>query len=73
MKVNTKFLNNLISEISTDQMMEHLQEFSRWKKLAGTTEEAQSLNYIRGVLNSYGLKTTLLYHAEIETFTLFTE
>lgn len=62
MKVNTKFLNNLISEISTDQMMEHLQEFSRWKKLAGTTEEAQSLNYIRGVLNSYGLKTTLLYH-----------
>ena len=62
MKVNTKFLNNLVSEISTDQMMEHLQEFSRWKKLAGTTEEAQSLNYIRGVLNSYGLKTTLLYH-----------
>ena len=62
MKVDTKFLNNLISEISTDQMMEHLQEFSRWKKLAGTTEEAQSLNYIRGVLNSYGLKTTLLYH-----------
>lgn len=62
MKINTEFLNNLISQISTDQMMEHLQEFSRWKKLAGTKEEAQSLNYIRGVLDSYGLTTTLLYH-----------
>ena len=62
MNLNTEFLNNLISDISTDQMMTHLQEFSRWKKLAGSTDEAQSLNYIRNILDSYGLKTTLLFH-----------
>jgi len=41
MNLNTDFLNNLVSGISTDRMMEHLQEFSRWKKLAGSTDEAQ--------------------------------
>jgi hypothetical protein len=62
MNLNTDFLNNLVSGISTDRMMEHLQEFSRWKKLAGSTDEAQSLKYIRSVLDRYGLRTTLLFH-----------
>ncbi|MCY0093760.1 M28 family metallopeptidase [Hoeflea ulvae] len=62
MQVNSKFLSELVSGISADKMMEHLQEFSRWQKLAGSDGEARSLGYVRKVLDGYGLSTTLLMH-----------
>ena len=62
MNVKTDFLSRLASDIAVEPMMKHLTEFSRWQKLAGTVEEATSLEYVRQQLDEYGLKTTLLHH-----------
>lgn len=53
---------DFVSEIEIEPMMAHLAEFSRWQKLAGTAEEATSLEYVRRQLDSYGLSTTILHH-----------
>lgn len=43
-------------------MMHHLTHIAQYVKLSGTREEAESLAYIRQVLDGYGYATTLLEH-----------
>lgn len=62
MNLKNDLLSRLASDISAEPMMAHLAEFSRWQKLAGSEEEATSLNYVRQQLDAYGLETTLLHH-----------
>lgn len=62
MSTNKDFLNDLLSGVSVDPMMDHLVNFGRWQKLAGSTDEANSLKYVRSTLDGYGLETTLLHH-----------
>ena len=43
-------------------MMGHLGQLARWVKLSGTAEEAESLRYLRAVLDGDGYRTTWLEH-----------
>ena len=43
-------------------MMRHLTRLAQYVKLSGSSEEAESLAYIRHVMDSYGYATTLLEH-----------
>lgn len=43
-------------------MMRHLTHIARYVKLSGTAEEAESLAYIRRVIDGYGYATTLIEH-----------
>ncbi|WP_207538285.1 M28 family peptidase [Sabulicella rubraurantiaca] len=43
-------------------MMRHLTHIARYVKLSGTAEEAESLAYIRRVMDGYGFATTLVEH-----------
>jgi hypothetical protein len=43
-------------------MMRHLGQLARWVKLSGTAEEAESLRYLRSVLDGYGYNTSWLEH-----------
>jgi len=62
MSMDNTLLTDLLAEVSIAPMMAHLTEFSRWKKLAGTHEEAESLKYVRACLDGYGFTTKLLFH-----------
>src|SRR5579872_4768904 len=43
-------------------LMGHMQELSRWVKLSGTPDEAQSLKYFQTKLDEYGYRTRLVMH-----------
>ena len=43
-------------------MMRNLGMLARWVKLSGTAEEAESLAFLRGVLDGGGYRTTVLEH-----------
>lgn len=58
--------NSVIAEmcrgVDGAAMMDHLGQLARWVKLSGTAEEAESLRYIRAVLDGDGYRTTWLEH-----------
>jgi hypothetical protein len=49
-------------QIDAALMMRHLEEFSRWTKLSGSSDEAQSLAYVERQMAGYGYTTRLLHH-----------
>jgi hypothetical protein len=53
---------SLVGATDGGLMMEHMREFDRWTKHAGTPEERESLNYCEGVLREYGYETSLIEH-----------
>ena len=48
--------------VDAAEMMRHLTHIARYVKLSGTAEEAESLAYIRQVMDGYGYATTLIEH-----------
>jgi hypothetical protein len=48
--------------VDAAEMMRHLTHIARYVKLSGTAEEAESLAYIRKVMDGYGYATTLIEH-----------
>ena len=52
----------LISAVNGPLMMEHMVEFSKWRKEAGIPEELKSLEYIEARMKSYGFVTSLILH-----------
>ena len=46
----------------TDQLMQHIREFSRRVKLSGTPEELESFRYLQAQMESYGYDTRLIQH-----------
>ncbi len=50
----------LVAATDGGVMMEHMREFDRWTKHAGTPEERESLLYCEGVLQKYGYDTELI-------------
>lgn len=52
----------LVAATDGGLMMEHMREFDRWTKHAGTPEERESLLYCEGVLQKYGYETELIDH-----------
>ncbi len=48
--------------VDAAEMMRHLTHIARYVKLSGTAEEAESLAYIRQVMDGYGYATALMEH-----------
>lgn len=48
--------------VDAAEMMRHLTHIARYVKLSGTAEEAESLAYIRQVMDGYGYATTVVEH-----------
>jgi N-acetylated-alpha-linked acidic dipeptidase len=55
-------LSKTIEELSEQRLMAHVEEFARWTKHAGTSEELESLRYVQREIESYGYETELLRH-----------
>lgn len=51
-----------IDQVDGMQMMRHLTHIARYVKLSGTAEEAESLAYIRQVMDGYGYATSIIEH-----------
>ena len=50
-------------EISSDNLMRHVHEISKFRRMSGSGEESESLKYVKKVLEAYGFKVTE-YQAE---------
>lgn len=48
-----------IDEVSSDDAMRHTAAIAQWVRLSGTEDERRAFDYIDGVLQGYGLTTTL--------------
>lgn len=48
-----------IDEVSSDEAMRHTSGIAQWVRLSGTEDERKAFDYIDGVMQGYGLKTTL--------------
>jgi hypothetical protein len=55
-------IHALAAGVDGARMMCNLAELARWVKLSGTPEEAQSLAFLRGVLDGCGYRTAVLEH-----------
>ena len=60
--MTTTDIQGLCDAVDSAGMMRQLEKLARWVKLSGTAEEAESLGFIRGLLDGYGYRTTLLEH-----------
>lgn len=54
--------SELIGAVNGPLMMEHMVEFSKWRKEAGIPEELKSLEYIEARMKSYGFAAELILH-----------
>jgi len=48
-----------IDAVSADQAMTHTREIAQWVRLSGSEDERKAFDYISGVLEGFGLRTTL--------------
>lgn len=49
----------LISDVSIDEMWTHLEKLCEWDRTTGTEGEFAAVDYVRSVLESYGLPVTM--------------
>jgi hypothetical protein len=52
----------LIDAVNGPLMMEHMQEFAKWRKESGVPEELKSLDYVEKRMKEYGFATQLILH-----------
>ncbi len=52
----------LIGAVSGPLMMEHMEEFAKWRKESGVPEELKSLEYVEARMKEYGFATQLILH-----------
>lgn len=52
----------LIGSVNGPLMMEHMEEFAKWRKESGVPEELKSLDYVEARMKEYGFKTQLILH-----------
>lgn len=49
----------LMSDVSVDEMWKHLEKLCEWDRTTGTDGEYAAVDYVRSVLESYGLPVTM--------------
>ncbi len=54
--------SRLMGEVSQSELMANTTAIARWTRLSGSAEEAQSVEYVRGKLEEYGLDAKLIHH-----------
>lgn len=52
----------LIGSVNGPLMMEHMEEFAKWRKESGVPEELRSLEYVEARMKEYGFSTELILH-----------
>ena len=52
----------LLGSVSADRLMEVTRGISRWARLSGTADELRAVEYVKGVLEGYGMETAILRH-----------
>ncbi|MDB5623006.1 MAG: peptidase [Devosia sp.] len=51
--------DKLLSSISADEMWKHLEKLCEWDRSTGTQGELEAVDYVKSVLESYGLPVTV--------------
>jgi hypothetical protein len=51
-----------VDQVNTSGLMAHCASFARYLKLSGSSDERESIEYVRSQLDRYGYRTTLLSH-----------
>ena len=52
----------LIGSVNGPLMMQHMEEFAKWRKESGVPEELKSLDYVEARMKEYGFRTELILH-----------
>jgi hypothetical protein len=52
----------LLGQVSVDRLMETTRSIARWVRLSGSDAELESVHYVRGLLDGYGLETDIIEH-----------
>ena len=60
----------LIADVSAARLWEANQAIAQWERNSGTGEERAAFEYVRGKLDEYGLRTTLLEHPALISYPL---
>jgi Iap family predicted aminopeptidase len=64
--------SELLTQVSRETLWETNSKIAQWVRLSGSAEEHQAVEYLRGVLDTYGLRTTLLEHPALISYPLDT-
>ncbi len=54
--------NNLIIDISIDNLMEKVKKISGWQRYSGSDEELEAFKYLKNILDNIGYETKLIMH-----------
>lgn len=55
----TGLAGSWVEEVDIEQAMTHTAGIARWVRLSGSEDERKAFDYVAGILQSYGLKTTI--------------
>ncbi len=58
----------LLSQVSRERLWETNAKIATWVRLSGTPDEREAVHYLKGVLEAYGLRTTLLEHPALISY-----
>jgi hypothetical protein len=53
---------DLVDEVSIDRLLETTRTIAQWVRLSGSEDERRAIEYVRGLLDGYGLETEILMH-----------
>jgi hypothetical protein len=59
MAMNEQAFQAWVEQVSADELMQHTAAIAQWVRLSGSEDERKAFDYIAGVLDRYGLRTTL--------------
>lgn len=60
----------LLRQISRDNLWETNRKIAEWVRLSGSKEERTTFEYVKGLLDGYGLRTTLIEHPALVSYPL---
>jgi hypothetical protein len=52
----------LVQEVSLDRLMETTRTIAQWVRLSGSEDEMRAIEYVRALLDGYGLQTEVIMH-----------
>lgn len=55
----SELTTKLVNDISADHMWQHLEKLVEWDRTSGTQGEYEAVDYVRSILESYGLPVTI--------------
>ena len=62
--------SELVAAVSREKLWETNSQIAQWVRLSGSADERKAVDYLRSVLDSYGLHTTFLEHPALISYPL---